>query len=114
MALDNWIIQRSVCVIADGTAAGTSGVLDTSGYKYVDIYTIGTTGSCTTNVYTNAGTLAGTSATTMPYLVLIGSHTAVGSSGGEQQTTGIATANQGIVTHSDITGTYSTFVVEHD
>lgn len=66
---------RPVVAFTAGTALGTASIIDTSGWDYMTLYSQhgGTGGSRTISVYVNAGTRAGTAATTFPDAVLIGS-----------------------------------------
>ena len=58
-----------------GTALGTSAIIDTSSFQYMQLMAIhgGTSGSRTVGVYINAGTQTGTAATTFPNAMLVGS-----------------------------------------
>lgn len=60
---------------AQGTVVGTSGVIDTTGWQNMQVMAVhgGTGGSRTVSCWINAGTEAGTAATTMPNLLLAGS-----------------------------------------
>jgi hypothetical protein len=62
-------------VTSQGTALGTSSIIDTSGWMFIQLMAQhgGTGGSRTITVYANGGTIMGTSATAMPDLVFIGS-----------------------------------------
>lgn len=58
-----------------GTVLGTSAVIDTSSWQFMQLMSIhgGTSGSRTIQVYVNGGTQIGTSATTFPNPVWVGS-----------------------------------------
>jgi hypothetical protein len=60
---------------SQGTALGSAGPIDTSSFQFAQFMSIhgGTSGSRTISVYANCGTTPGTSATTMPNLVFVGS-----------------------------------------
>ena len=113
MAYDDKTKLKTVIAIAAGEAAGTSGIIDTSAYKSMRLMTWGTTGSATANLYATLGTTAGTSETTMPAVILLGSHTAQGT--GIFQSSAIAgLTGQAIITHSTINGTYNSSYLMYD
>ena len=112
MAFDSVIKNRPVVGLT-GAAAGTSGIIDTSGYLMMQLICFGTTGSCNANVYINAGTRTGTLATTMPECVFSGSTKATGTGGPTIKNINGLT-DQAIITHSSITGTYVTSYVLTD
>lgn len=113
MAYDDKIKTKTKIAIAGGAAAGTSSIVDTSAYKSMRLMTWGTTGSCTANVFANIGTTAGTSETTMPVVHLLGSHVAQGT-GIFNSSAVSGLADQAIITHSAINGTYNTSYLLQD
>ena len=113
MSKDNSIKSRPELAIVGGTAAGTSSFIDTSGYTSMYLYSIGTTGSATSNVWVNTGTDMWSGTVLSAQMVLAGSVTAGG--------TGISAigniaglTDQAIITHSTINGSYTTSFVLHD
>ena len=107
MAYDDKAKLKTEIAIAGGVAAGTSSIIDTSAYKSARLMTWGTTGSCTSNLYSSIGTTVGTAATTMPAFILLGSHRSDGT-GVFKSTAVSGLTGQAIITHSSITGTYHT------
>lgn len=67
---------RNVVVVnSAGTALGTTAIIDTSAWEFMQIQHLhgGTGGSRLTTVYVNGGTKNGTAATTFPDAVFVGS-----------------------------------------
>ncbi len=64
-----------VLVSGQGTALGTSSIVDTTGWQNLQLMNIhgGTGGSRTISIYVNGGTQVGTAATTLPNPVWVGS-----------------------------------------
>ena len=79
MTRDNKLKDKPVyAVISTGTALGTAtSIIDTSGYENIQVMALhaGTGGSRTLLLYANAGTQYGTSSSTLPNPILVGSKT---------------------------------------
>lgn len=117
MAYDDKRIQPTkVAYLASGSALGTSSIIDTSAYKYIQFTTIGTTGSQVVKLHSNMGTLRGSSETNLQYLIFIGSHTCEGAAGGEVRWDGGSiTGDQSVFEYgTTANGTFTTFYQLYD
>jgi len=72
---------------------------------------LGTTGTCTSSIYANAGTTPGISPTAMPNLVFLGSTKA---SNGNATVFVPGLTKQAVITHLSVTGTYITSYILTD
>lgn len=113
MSTDNSIKTSPKIAIAGGTAAGTSSIIDTSGFTSMYMYSIGTTGSCTSNVWVNFGTAPWSGTVLSAQVVLVGTQTA-GGTGISAYSNIAGLGNQAIITQSTINGTYTTSYILHD
>ena len=100
--------------LALSTDAGSSSVIDTSGWQYMQLMTWGTTGSVVTSVHVNPGTTAGTAATTMPDLLFVGSAVSDGAEAGNPVWHCGSLTMQAVITHGTTAGTFNTSYIMYE